>query len=81
MPRDLSAAEVGRVRAGLSLNVAANLLRVSPRYLRSLERQGPFPFVLASRAAHVYRCPIDHFAKGGRQLPDPRPSGRSAVAR
>ena len=54
-----SAAEV-RERAEYTLEVAARLLGVTPRYLRQCERSG-FPFVLASKAARLYGGRLDDF--------------------
>lgn len=50
-----------RTRAGLSLADAARAARISPGYLRRIERQGGAAWGLALRLARVYGCRPEHF--------------------
>lgn len=54
-------ARVARESAGLDLEPAARKLRVSAPYLAKMERAGGFPFILAERAAALYRCDLKAF--------------------
>jgi hypothetical protein len=49
-----------RIRAGLDTATAARQLRVSVPYLLQAEREG-FSYVLAVRAAQLYRARLDDF--------------------
>lgn len=67
----MTAAERARESAGLTLERAAALARVSPRYLRAIERNSSAPFVLACRLANLYQSSLDIFlfdALGGGTL-------------
>jgi transcriptional regulator with XRE-family HTH domain len=63
-------AEEARKRAGLTLNEAARRARITPAYLKRVERLGA-AYILARRLARLYACPIDVF------LPTKPPKGRS----
>ena len=73
------AAREARLDAGLSLAEAARRARVSPAYLRRVEREGA-PYVLARRLASLYTCRIDLFLPttptGGRTTAGKRGGGR-----
>lgn len=56
----MTPAEQARVSAGLSLQQAAQRLRVSARYLAHCERHG-FSWPLANRAARLYRASLNSF--------------------
>lgn len=49
-----------RRAAGLTLEQAAKKARISPRYLRQVERHGA-NFALAELLAQIYRCEITVF--------------------
>jgi transcriptional regulator with XRE-family HTH domain len=55
-----SAARAARESVGLTLEAAARRARVTPDYLRRVERHGA-SYVLARRLAALYNCPIDAF--------------------
>lgn len=57
----LNPREAARSRAGLTLEAAAKSARVTPAYLRSIERHGGASFGLAQRLASIYGCRIDLF--------------------
>ena len=57
----MTAAAHARERLGLSEAAAARYLRVSVRYLRSLEKNGGASYALASRAAALYQTNIENF--------------------
>ena len=66
-PAPNSPAIEARQRLGLSPEAAAQKLRISPRYLRSIERHGNAPYPLAERLSRLYGCPMQTFlysAKG-----------------
>jgi hypothetical protein len=50
-----------RESAGLALDAAAKKLRISPRYLRTKEIHGDWPWSLANRAAKLYQCRLKTF--------------------
>jgi hypothetical protein len=53
-----------REAAGLTLEQAAKLGRLSVDYLRRCERRQDFPLILASRLAAVYSAPLSSFWGG-----------------
>jgi transcriptional regulator with XRE-family HTH domain len=66
-------ARIARERAGLTLERVAQRVRVTPAYLRSLERTGRFSYPLAVRLVRLYG--------GGSTLNDFLPTKPRAVAR
>jgi transcriptional regulator with XRE-family HTH domain len=63
-PVQLRPFAVRREELGLSLHRAAARLRVSPRYLRTLELgRAPLSLVLAQRMALQYGCPVDRLTR------------------
>lgn len=56
-----SPATEARKRLGLTPEAAARQLRISPRYLRAVERGGGASYALAERAARLYQCDIAVF--------------------
>lgn len=71
----MSNAVSARERAGLSLKTAARKLRVSPRYLAEVERNGADSFALARRIARLYGIPVDAFLPSGRQMAATKKTG------
>ena len=61
LPPPVTAAADARRRLGLSPEAAARKLRISPRYLRSVEKHGNAPYPLAERAARLYGVPMQTF--------------------
>ena len=59
--KPLTRAEKARIEAGLTKAQAAERARVCVSYLRRIELHGRAPYVLATRLAHIYGCPIDIF--------------------
>lgn len=55
-----TAAEV-REAAGLSLEAAARRVRITPDYLRRVERRGCDSYALACRLSGLYGCRVDVF--------------------
>jgi len=56
-------AVAARESAGLTIEAAAQRARVTPAYLRQIERHGGAPFALACRLARLYGAPLDTFLK------------------
>lgn len=79
---DALPARAARQAAGLSLQQAARLIRVSPEYLARLERTGRFPYHLAQRLSRQYPCRLEVFLPppGGR-TPDSAGDGRRRTSR
>jgi transcriptional regulator with XRE-family HTH domain len=65
-----------RAKAGLTLDQAARRARITPAYLRHIERCGA-PYTLAVRLAHIYRCSIHLFLYPGLEGQPERPQSLS----
>ena len=77
MKQPPSPASVARENAGLSLIEAARRARVSPSYLRQVERHGA-SYVLARRLAMLYGCSLNTFLPStGDRTPQARKVGES----
>ena len=66
-PANQPPAAAARERAGLTLEIAARRARVSPAYLRLVERTSA-PYSLAVRLARIYGCPLGVFLPTGRAV-------------
>jgi transcriptional regulator with XRE-family HTH domain len=52
-----------RAAAGLTIEAAARRARVTPAYLRQIERRGGAPYALACRLSRLDGAPLDTFLK------------------
>lgn len=68
MPLTIHPAEFARIQAGYSLEEAARKLKLSPRYLRHLERHGGAPPKTARRMSNLYHYPGNTFIHSTKYL-------------
>ena len=54
-----------RDKAGLTLEVAARRVHISPAYLARIERHGSGSFLTCERLAKLYGCSLKVFIRGG----------------
>ena len=57
----MTTATRARESLGLTPEQAARRLRITPRYLRSIERNGNAPYALAERLSRLYNVPMHTF--------------------
>ncbi len=57
----MTTATQARQRLDLTPEAAARRLRITPRYLRSIEKNGNAPYPLAERMSRLYAVPMQVF--------------------
>ncbi len=65
-----------REAAGLTVEQAARLARITPAYLRRKEREGSFSVVMAERMERICRCDIKVFLAGSKPKSREETNGR-----